>query len=501
MVNVTVNPAGLAVGDYYGRITVSSPTSSNGSQVLSVVLRVASAGTPLPPDVRPTGFLFVNSDPQDGLLLNTGAAPNSFQSAQSSQSGTQFFTHQPLTASLPPGQPVRISVQPSLAGLGPGVQRGNITLQFANGTTRLIDVVAVIPATTGNAAASNTRGATGCTPTSLTLVFTLLGQVFQVPAAFPASIEVKVADDCGNLMDAGSVVTSFSNGDGPLSLIPIGGGRWAGTWQPGVQSSNLRITAMAEDPTRTLRGTATVSGSVIPNPLVPTITSGSVVNGASLSARTPVAPGAIISIFGQNLADGTALGGVPRETVLAGTLAVLGGVSLPLLYVSPTQINAIVPYGIPVNTSQQLLVQRGTNLTLPVPVPIALAQPGVFSVTGTGSGQGHIYDVAGKLVDATNPAKAGDVVVIYCAGLGPVDQTVFAGFPAPSDPLARTSGPVQVSIGDNDAQVLFAGLAPQYTGLYQIDAVVPGGVAPGDAVSLVIKVAGQISPAVTFAMR
>jgi uncharacterized protein (TIGR03437 family) len=171
------------------------------------------------------------------------------------------------------------------------------------------------------------------------------------------------------------------------------------------------------------------------------------------------------------------------------------------LYVSPTQINAIVPYRIPVNTSQQLLVQRGTNLTLPVPVPIALAQPGVFSVTGTGSGQGHIYDVAGKLVDATNPAKAGDVVVIYCAGLGPVDQTVFAGFPAPSDPLARTSGPVQVSIGDNDAQVLFAGLAPQYTGLYQIDAVVPGGVAPGDAVSLVIKVAGQISPAVTFAMR
>jgi uncharacterized protein (TIGR03437 family) len=333
------------------------------------------------------------------------------------------------------------------------------------------------------------------------LVFTLLGQVFQVPAAFPASIEVKVADDCGNLMDAGSVVTSFSNGDGPLSLIPIGGGRWAGTWQPGVQSSNLRITAVAEDPTRTLRGTATVSGSVIPNPLVPTITSGSVANGASLSARTPVAPGAIISIFGQNLADGTALGGVPRETVLAGTLAVLGGVSLPLLYVSPTQINAIVPYGIPVNTSQQLLVQRGTNLTLPVPVPIALAQPGVFSVTGTGSGQGHIYDVAGKLVDATNPAKAGDVVVIYCAGLGPVDQTVFAGFPAPSDPLARTSGPVQVSIGDNDAQVLFAGLAPQYTGLYQIDAVVPGGVAPGDAVSLVIKVAGQISPAVTFAMR
>jgi uncharacterized protein (TIGR03437 family) len=500
-VNVSANPAGLAVGDYYGRITVASPTSSNGSQVLSVVLRVTATGTPLPPDVRPTGFLFVNSDPQDGLILNASGAPNSFQSAQSSQSGVPFFTHQPLTASLPPGQPVRISVQPTLAGLAPGVQRGNITLQFANGTTRLIDVVAVIPATAGNAPASTIRGAGGCTPTGLTLVFTLLGQVFQVPASFPASIEVRVADDCGNLFNAGSVVISFSNGDVPLSLVPIGSGRWAGTWQPGVQSSNLRITAVAEDLTRTLRGTAQVSGSVVPNPLVPIITSGSVVNGASLSARTPIAPGAIISIFGQNLADGTAEGGVPRDTVLSGTLAVLGGVSLPLLYVSPAQINAIVPYGIPVNTSQQLLVQRGTNLTLPVPIPIALAQPGVFTVNGTGAGQGHVYDSTGKLVDATNPAKAGDAIVIYCAGLGPVDQAVFAGFPAPSDPLARTGYPVQVTIGGSDAQVLFAGLAPQFTGLYQINAVVPAGVAAEGSVSLVITVAGQISPPVTFAVR
>ncbi|MBZ5595662.1 MAG: hypothetical protein LAP39_25770 [Acidobacteriia bacterium] len=97
-------------------------------------------------------------------------------------------------------------------------------------------------------------------------------------------------------------------------------------------------------------------------------------------------------------------------------------------------------------------------------------------------------------------SKAGDVIVVYCAGLGTVTAPVASGAAAPADPLSRTVTPV-VTIGGLPAQVMFSGLTPGYAGLYQVNAVVPAGVTPGDDVPLVLTIAGQASPAVTIAVR
>ena len=76
------------------------------------------------------------------------------------------------------------------------------------------------------------------------------------------------------------------------------------------------------------------------------------------------------------------------------------------------------------------------------------------------------------------------------------------GQPAPATlPLSQTVNPVTVAIGGQTAQVLFKGLTPGYAGLYQINAVVPGGITTGDAVPVVVSVAGQNSPVVTMAVR
>jgi uncharacterized protein (TIGR03437 family) len=64
-----------------------------------------------------------------------------------------------------------------------------------------------------------------------------------------------------------------------------------------------------------------------------------------------------------------------------------------------------------------------------------------------------------------------------------------------------TANPVTVTIGGLDAAVQFAGLAPGFAGLYQLNVVVPGGVAAGDAVPVVVSVAGQASPPVTLAVQ
>ena len=132
---------------------------------------------------------------------------------------------------------------------------------------------------------------------------------------------------------------------------------------------------------------------------------------------------------------------------------------------------------------------------------VAAARPAIFTVNGSSTGQGHIYRGGQTLADARNPVKAGDVVVIYAAGLGAVTPSVEAGQAAPRSPLAQTANGVSLTIGGRPAQVQFAGLTPDSTGLYQVNALVPDGVTPGDTVQVLLTVAGQPSPQVTIAVR
>lgn len=503
-VDVTVNPSGLAAGDYYGQVTITSPGAANSPQVLSVVLTIAPLGTLSVPDVRPTGLVFVSTAngpiaPQEFVITNTSGSANSFRSTR----GAAFFSYQPTTGSLPPGQPVPISVQPNLQGEGPGVQRGSITLQFADGSTRLVAVLLVVPGSAAASAVGHAQSShvSGCQASNLNLVFTLLGQGFQAPASWPAAIEVKVVDNCGVFLDTGSVTVSFSNGDSPLALVPVGQGTWSGTWQPGNSASPISVTATAQNANGSLRGSVVITGATAPNPSIPVITSASVVSAASLRPHAPLSPGGLISIFGQNLSTGAAESGLPLQLLLNGTSAIIGGAALPLLYVSAKQMNAMIPYDVPINTTVQLVIQNNSSLTVPMPVSVAPAQPAVFTVNQNGKGQGYIFGPNSRLADANNPVRSGDTVTIFCAGLGAVDQPILPGSPAPANPLARTTSPVTATVSGTAANVTFAGLAPGYVGLYQVNAVVPEGVTPGNAVNLILTVAGQVSPPVTMAVQ
>ena len=99
-----------------------------------------------------------------------------------------------------------------------------------------------------------------------------------------------------------------------------------------------------------------------------------------------------------------------------------------------------------------------------------------------------------------HPAHAGDVVVIYCTGLGEVHPAIVTGSPAPSSPPAMTVNSVKVNIGGLAVTVQFAGLTPGFVRLYQINAVVPA-IQVGDQVPVVITAAGQQSPPVTMVVR
>ena len=133
----------------------------------------------------------------------------------------------------------------------------------------------------------------------------------------------------------------------------------------------------------------------------------------------------------------------------------------------------------------------------------------VFSIDAKGvlrrfAGNGVLRALADgnqRLADAANAAGAGEVLVIYCNGLGLTNPAVTAGGAAPFSPLAVTANPVAVTIGGQLAAVAFAALAPGFTGLDQINAIVPAGIPPSGAAPVALIVAGQSSVSVTMGIR
>jgi uncharacterized protein (TIGR03437 family) len=236
----------------------------------------------------------------------------------------------------------------------------------------------------------------------------------------------------------------------------------------------------------------------------PKIVAAGFVNAANPSAGNVVAPRSIASIYGTNLAPSVVVAGAPPlPNHLAGT-AVQNGLNVfPLFFVSPTQINVQTPI---TTGNYSLSVIQGTQ-SVTVPVVVRPFAPGLFTANAQGTGQastviantGTLAAPVGTTPDS-RPAKQGEYISIYCTGLGSTDVTPGLGGPSPSNPLAHTNVTPTVKIGGIDSQVIFSGLAPGFVGLNQVNVQVPDGVTPGDAVTMVLSIAGATSNTVTIAV-
>jgi trimeric autotransporter adhesin len=236
----------------------------------------------------------------------------------------------------------------------------------------------------------------------------------------------------------------------------------------------------------------------------PQVSPAGLVHGASFTPNGPVAPGTIVSIFGTGLADQTILSStLPLPNQLAGASVTLGGRTLPLLYVSDLQINAQIPFGLPANTSLQVVVTRDNMISAPEQVAVVPAEPGAFTVNQSGAGAAVVTAVhtngTQNPVDAGHPAMAGDVLVIYCTGLGEMNPRAVAGFPIPVQPDSVAVDPVTATIGGVNAPVQFAGGTSGFVGLYQVNVAVPSGIPPSSATPLILIQNGQASRTVTIA--
>jgi uncharacterized protein (TIGR03437 family) len=212
-----------------------------------------------------------------------------------------------------------------------------------------------------------------------------------------------------------------------------------------------------------------------------------VVNAADLT--TNVAPGGLITLFGTQLSPvNLASSEMPLPTALANSCLTVNGLPMPILFVSPTQVNAQMPFETigdvtlilrtPGGTSDNYNLQVQTNApsVFRVPAPDKTTVPTV------------IRNDDGQLVTDSHPIhrKGKEALVIYSTGLGATSPAVPSGMPAPTNPLAVALTAPTVTLGGVSLPVLYYGLAPGEVGVYQINVSIPSSVPVGFPESLVI---------------
>jgi uncharacterized protein (TIGR03437 family) len=232
----------------------------------------------------------------------------------------------------------------------------------------------------------------------------------------------------------------------------------------------------------------------------PAVSPGGVINAGSGAAVTnPVAPGSLVSIFGNELAGGLAQAdSIPLSTTLNNVSVTFNNIPAPLLFVSGGQINAQLPWNVlsgGTTGTATVVVTRGSNASTTQTFPVGPFSPGIFAINNIAvaiNPDGSIAAPAGAIPGVnSHPAKIGDPggLIILCTGLGAVDSAPANGA-ASTDKLRTATTTPTVMIGGKAATVVFAGLSPQFVGVNQINVSIPAGTSTGDKVPLQLSVGG-----------
>ena len=521
---ISVDPGGLAAGTYYGSVLISA-NASNSPQTISVAFNVLDSAANPGAAVNPASVVFTD-DPEDAnrsqqsvTLFNIGTVPISYSTVSFSPDGN-WFSLSPASGTVAARGTTAITIQRN-TGLTPGIRTGTIRVLFADGTLRTIDLLSVTAGVTSPAVATASVGgalsATQTAPTErqanctslLTPKIISLSDGFSVRLSQAVTIRVEVVDGCSSrLVNNAIVAVKPTNKDQiPPPLKGEGNGMYSAQWVPADMPANVAMKDITLQVQATLNSQSGAGGSsimsgVMVNPNVRTTRIDEVKNSASYLPSGVVAPGALIAIFGQDLADGNSQASAPPiSTNLNGTEARLNDQLLPLFYASPGQVNAQVLYNLPPNTNHTLVVTRNGADSNSTVLTASDTLPAVFTLNQQGFAAGAIVNGQG-VVGPDNPVHSGDIITVYTTGLGAVDQKIDVGAVSPESPPSQVLKKPQVLIGGKMSEVTFAGLSPRSVALYQINVKVPDGIGLGDDVSLLILIDGQASQAgVTLSVR
>lgn len=245
----------------------------------------------------------------------------------------------------------------------------------------------------------------------------------------------------------------------------------------------------------------------------PVISAGGVISASEFGAFTSAAAGSYIEIYGTNLAGttrqwaGSDFTNGAAPTALDNVSVTVNGVAAYVYAVSATQVNVQVPSGVPSSGQVPVVVtyqgQPSASVMLTMqPTAAGLLAPRAFLVNG----KQYVYAAHANGAIVSNgsiagvpaaPAVPGETLVFYGLGFGPVNESGASIAGAIASGQTTLSASVKFAFGASAGQILYAGLAPGYVGLYQFNVKVPADAPTGD-VPLVVTVGGTADPQALF---
>jgi uncharacterized protein (TIGR03437 family) len=456
----SVNPSGLAAGTYYGTIAI---LGSDGYSQQSVQVTLTLTSTNLTVTPASLAFTAATGGAAAAQTLSVSSALGSiaFSAAASVTSGSGWLAVSPNSGNTSS----TLSVTVNLSGLSPGSYTGNITVNSGVGTLN-------VPVTLTVTQQVNLA----VTPDAL--AFEALTGATSIPAK-----TVNVSVSTGSLQFTATAATS-SGGSSWLQVTPASS-MTPGTLtvtasatglNPGVFNGTVTVSsAGASNSPRVIQVTLTVTSPV---PVVTAVLNAAAGRGGILAAGT------IASIYGTALAAESAVfpqivsgGLVPTQV---GDVRVLfDGIAAPILYTQAKQVNTVIPWSLFGRTTVSVVVEYKGNRSAAVQIQLYDAAPGIFSIDGSGTGQGAILNQDGGVNSANNGAAADSIASVFATGMGQTEpQGVDGAFP--TQVLPKPMLPVTVLLGNSEAEVTYGGAAPYLvSGAMQVNVRIPRGLQPG----------------------
>jgi len=485
-VTLGADPSGLTAGTYDGQVSIQGMANT---VIVPVTLSVSTPATTSPASVSFVAEAGA-AEPPNGISVTILQGSNYSVSAQT-QSGGAW-----LSASLAAAGSVLVGVSP--ASLGAGTYHGMVTLASAANPTVQVPVTLTVLAPPA-----------GVSVTPATLFLTASpGQTAT------GSLSVTSTGGSGIFGGGTGVALNYASASSSVTASAMSiTSQWGSAVPSPVTPATIQVQASASQP-GTYYGVLDITwtGGSIAAPVTLSVTAASslppvvadIVNTASESPGA-VSPGEIITVFGIGLGASPgeftigASGKLPAT--IGGTQVLINGQAAPLLYASAAQVNAIVPYEAGTTGTATIQVVWNGIASVTWGLPLAPSAPGVFTVGSLDIGQAAALNQDNSVNSASNPAARGSVVQFFGTG---------EGFTSPANVTGGVTGsgnsttlPVTVTIGGVNAMVTYHGSAPgEVSGVLQVNAVVPAGVAPGAVVPVVIQVGNQKSQSgITIAVQ
>jgi uncharacterized protein (TIGR03437 family) len=234
---------------------------------------------------------------------------------------------------------------------------------------------------------------------------------------------------------------------------------------------------------------------------VPFVDKGGVRNGAGDTPEQILAPGSVVSVVGINLAPGEEHGPAsPLKQSLAGVSVRAAGMLMPLFYVSPTQINAQLPFEV-AEGPQSLTLSVPGKPDMKVAFAVSRNAPGLFNTQAGDVAYAMAAHADGSPVTVDSPAAQGETITLFGTGFGPYVNNALDGFALPADGSFLLADPLTLVVGDNEVPTLYAGAADQQVGVNAVSFTIDNSMPQGTNVPVKVKINGHVSNTVILPLK